>query len=171
MFYSLGIFYLPQNGSQAKISLTACQGYGFATTYKALSYSRPQNYNCNIYIYSGNATSDIPLSGQWALSAALDAGSNTSGQFDRGCFHMGFYEVVSAWALPSNVYIVPYIFDPSNYVSVWVQNTAWWGQPLLEVSTNGVYYRDGFLYSSPTLPNTGWIRLRNRYENFVFRNT
>ena len=167
-FYSLGLFYLPQNGYVAKISLTACQGYGLTGGYKSTVQPSPQNYNCNIYIYSGNASADVPgVPGKWALSLALDEGSNSSGGIDKGCYHYGFYEVASMWAKPGAVYIAPYFADPMNYVSVWVQNTAYWGRPLIEVSTNGLYYRDGFLLVSTALPNTGWIRLRNRYENFV----
>jgi hypothetical protein len=33
------------------------------------------------------------------------------------------------------------------------------------------WYRDGFLYSSDTLPNTGVLWLKNRYENFVAKTT
>jgi hypothetical protein len=167
-FYSLGLFYLPQNGNVAKLSLTCCQGYGLTGNYKSTVQPSPQIYNCNIYIYSGNASADVTgIPGKFALSLALDTGSNTSGRTDKGCFHYGWYEVASMWAKPSNVYICPYFSDPSNYFSVWIRNTAYWGRPLIEVSTNGVYYRDGFILKSTALPNTGWIRLRNRYENFV----
>jgi hypothetical protein len=51
---------------------------------------------------------------------------------DKGCFHLGFYEVVGMWAKPNNVYICSlYLPTLMNYVSVWVQNTAYWGQPLI----------------------------------------
>ena len=107
----------------------------------------------------------------WPNSIALDAGSNTSGRVDRGCSHHAFYEVIGMWATPNNVYLAPRIDDPSNFVSVWVQNTAYWGSPLITCETNGIWYRDGFLFSSTTLPNTGTLRIRNRYENYVARTT
>ena len=97
-FYSLGLFHLPQNGRQAVLTLTACQGYGFAGSHKTVFYQAPQNYQCKIYIYSGNANGNIPAAGIWANSIALDVGSNTSGRVDRGCFHHAFYEVIGVWA-------------------------------------------------------------------------
>ena len=42
-FYSLGIFNLPQHGKQAVLTLTACQGYGFAGSHKTVIYQTPQN--------------------------------------------------------------------------------------------------------------------------------
>jgi hypothetical protein len=76
MYYSLGIFQLPQNGYQAVLTLNACQGYGLTNGYKSSTYTSPQNYQCKIYIYSGNATADTPgIAGKYALSVALDAGS------------------------------------------------------------------------------------------------
>ena len=69
---------------------------------------------------------------------------------------------------PLAVFLVPSISNPSNFLEVWVQSTSWWGQPLVEVSTNGTWYQS--LAMTSALPNTGWVRLNKRYENFVYRN-
>jgi hypothetical protein len=40
---------------------------------------------------------------------------------------------------------------------VWVQSTAWWGNPMIEVATNGEWYQDVGMASA--LPTTGFIIL------------
>ena len=82
MYYKLGFLVLPQNGHQAKITLLACQGYNVSNGIKSQAYT-PQNYECNIYIYSSNTFSSVPV----------DSGSNTSGITDNGCFHQGFVQL------------------------------------------------------------------------------
>jgi hypothetical protein len=175
-YYRLGLLNLPQNGLQARITLMACQGYNLADSYKSPTNNGPQNYCCNIYIYSGNAIAPGGLYGANSNSIVLDTGSNTSGQNDNGCFHMGFYEVMSVQCRSgttnfnpsvSAVYLVPSISSPIDYVEIWVQNTSWWGNPLIEVSTNGTWYQNTAMTTA--LPNTGWVRLARRYENFVYR--
>ena len=137
-YYYLGIFYLLQNGYQAVLTVAANQGYGLTAGYKSTTYPSPQNYQLKIYLYSGNANADVPTTGKYALSIALDAGTDATNK-NKGCFHFGIYEVVGMWAKPNNVYLCPFIDGPSNYVSVWVQNTAHWGQPLITCETNGLW--------------------------------
>jgi hypothetical protein len=36
---------------------------------------------------------------------------------------------------------------------------------------NGLWYRDDYLFAASALPNTGVLRLKNRYENFVAKTT
>jgi hypothetical protein len=61
------------------------------------------------------------------------------------------------WARPNNVYLCPDITDPENTLTVWVQNTAYWGKPMITVDTNGTWYAQPAM--SATLPNTGWVVL------------
>jgi hypothetical protein len=35
---------------------------------------------------------------------------------------------------------MPDIVDPANTLTVWVQNTAYWGKPMITVDTNGTWY-------------------------------
>jgi hypothetical protein len=44
-----------------------------------------------------------------------------------------------------------------NDISVWIENTAWWGTPVIEVLTNGSWYQDTAM--SQFLPTTGWVVL------------
>jgi hypothetical protein len=37
-------------------------------------------------------------------------------------------------------YLCPDIVDPANTLTVWVQNTAYWGKPMITVDTNGTWY-------------------------------
>jgi hypothetical protein len=56
--------------------------------------------------------------GKYALSIAFKCWDRIhQEQPDKGCFHLGFYEVVGMWAKPNNVYIAPYIYDPIEYYS------------------------------------------------------
>ena len=52
-----------------------------------------------------------------------------------------------------------------NTVGIWIQNTAWWGNPLIEVSTNGSWYQDTNMSSN--LPNTGWVTLQMKRISIV----
>jgi hypothetical protein len=58
-YYRLGVLTLPQNGYQARITLIACQGYGLSNSYKSSTYPNPQNYSCEIYVYSGKCYKSI----------------------------------------------------------------------------------------------------------------
>ena len=109
-----------------------------------------KNYCCQIHIYSGNAGS---TSGP---SIALTDDSNISGDDDYGCFH---YVVsnISRYPRPNNVFICPNIYEPLTKLTVWVENTAWWGNPMIEVSTNGTWYQDTAV--SQFMPSTGYVRL------------
>ena len=147
-YYGIGLLELAQNGRQAVIKLSACQGYQLAPSNKSTP-NGPQNYCCEIYIYSGNA---VDTSGP---SIAL--AGNTSGQSDSGCFHYGFVSNKTRWARPVSVHLAPDISDPLNKVSVWVQSTAYWGIPMITVNTNGMWFPRGD--KSATLPNTGYITL------------
>jgi hypothetical protein len=125
--------------------------------------SAPQNYSCNIYIYSGNATNQYTSPGN--NSIALEAGSNTSGLIDSGCFHYGFCTIDNKFAKPSNVFLCPTLSNPLNEVQVWVENTAYWGNPLIEVLTNGTWTNSHAV--STMLPYTGWLKL-SRQANFTY---
>ena len=140
-----------QNGKRAKITLLAGQGYELSNVKNGMPYA-PKNYCCEIHIYSGNAASTST-----GPSIALVSGSNISGTTSHGCFHYGFVSNISKWARPNNVYLCPNISDPLNEVSVWIENTAWWGTPVIEVLTNGSWYQETAM--SQFLPNTGWVVL------------
>ena len=49
-FYGIGLLELAQNGRQAVIKLSACQGYQLASSNKSTPYN-PQNYCCEIHIF------------------------------------------------------------------------------------------------------------------------
>ena len=72
-------------------------------------------------------------------------------------FHHGFVSNISRFARPYNVCLCPYITDPLNKLTVWVENTSWWGNPMIEVATNGEWYQDTGMAS--ILPTTGFIIL------------
>jgi hypothetical protein len=90
-------------------------------------------------------------------SIALAAGSNTSGLLDNGCFHYGFCSNNTKWARPLNVYLCPWLSNPTNNVDIWVRSTAYWGQPIVEVVTNGTWEQS--TAQSTQLPSTGWVVL------------
>ena len=145
-FYGIGLLELPQNGRQGVIKLSACQGYQIAPSNKSTPYG-PQNYCCEIYVYSSNAeTTSFP---SIALAGASVANS--------GCFHWGFVSNNTRWARPVNVYLAPDITDPLNKVTVWVESTPYWGTPMITVQTNGMWFTRSD--KSATLPNTGYITL------------
>jgi hypothetical protein len=50
-YYRLGTLNLQQGGYQARITLLACQGYGFSNSFKTTTPTTPQNYSCDIYIF------------------------------------------------------------------------------------------------------------------------
>jgi hypothetical protein len=90
-------------------------------------------------------------------SIALAPGSNISAATSHGCFHYGFVSNISKWARPYNVYLCPNISDPLNEVSVWIENSSWWGTPVIEVLTSGTWYQETAM--SQFLPTTGWVVL------------
>jgi hypothetical protein len=143
--FKLGRLVMPQNGRQCRITLLAGQGYDLSNVKNGMPFA-PKNYCCTIHIYSGNAAS---LSS--GPSIALVAGSNISAATSHGCFHYGFVSNISKWARPNNVYLCPNISDPLNEVSVWIENSAWWGTPVIEVLTNGTWYPETAM--SQFLPN------------------
>jgi hypothetical protein len=153
-FFRLGFLVLSPNGRRAKITLHANQGYEMASSPNAATAYQPQNYCCEIYLYSGAGLNSISL-----------GSTNTSGLTARGCFHYGFATVTTLWAKPDNVYLCPDIDDPVNRVSIWVKNTAYWGTPMVEVSTTGDWFQNQA--SSETLPNTGWVTLPLRTITMV----
>jgi len=150
-FFRLGKLQLAQGGLQAVIRLSACQGYDIVGSFKSVNPRNPQNYCCEIFIYSGNASST------YVVSIVLATNSNTSGQTDKGCFHWGFVSNNTKWARPNTVYLCPDINDPQNIVSVWVENTGFWGKPMITVDTNGTWTSQPIM--SASLPSTGWIIL------------
>jgi hypothetical protein len=146
-YFKLGELTLPQNGRQARITLMANQGYDVSTGINAQAFT-PKNYCCEIYIHSSNNFSSI-----------------STGVGTEGCYHYGFVINKSIFAKPENVYIFPDTTDPKNIISVWVQNTAFWGAPLIEVSTNGTWYHNTAM--SATLPTTGFIQLPFRRTTII----
>jgi hypothetical protein len=120
----------------------------------AATVGQPENYCCDIHLYSGGGIHSISL-----------GDTNTSGRTATGCFHWGFATVTSIWAKPNNVYLVPDIDDPVNRVSIWVQNTAYWGTPIVEANTNNDWFQNQAV--SETLPNTGWVTLPLRRITMV----
>ena len=103
------------------------------------------------YIYSGSAGS---ITGP---SIALSDNSNISGDVDYGCFHYGFVSNISRYPRPNSVFMCPNIYEPLTKLTVWVENTSWWGNPLIEVTTNGTWYQDTAM--SSIFPTTGFIIL------------
>ena len=61
---------------------------------------------------------------------------------------------ISRYPRPNNVYSCPFIF---NKLTAWVENTAWWGNPMIDVATNGTWYQDTAV--SQFMPSTGYVRL------------
>jgi hypothetical protein len=116
--------------------------------------SQPENYCCDIHIYSGGGINSISV-----------GATNTSGKTVQGCFHFGFATVTSLWAKPNNVYLVPDIDDPVNRVSIWVENAAYWGTPMVEASTTNDWFQNQAV--SETLPNTGWVTLPLRRISMI----
>ena len=133
------------------MTLYAGQGYGITSGVNGVITRQPENYCCEIYIYSGGGVNDISL-----------GSTNTSGTTARGCFHYGFATVTSFWAKPNAVYLCPDIDDPVNKVSIWVKNTSYWGTPMVEVNTNNDWFQNQAV--SETLPNTGWITLLKKKQ-------
>ena len=150
----MGFLVLPPHGRRARITLHAGQGYAITSGANAATVGQPENYCCDIYIYSGGGIHSISL-----------GSTNTSGRTTQGCFHYGFATVISLWAKPNAVYLVPDIEDPVNRVSVWVQNTSYWGTPMVEVNTTNDWFQNQAV--SETLPNTGWITLPLRTITMV----
>jgi hypothetical protein len=153
-YFRLGFFLLPVNGRRGRVTLHAGQGYAMTSGPNAATVGLPENYCCDIYIYSGGGVNSISL-----------GSTNTSGRTAQGCFHYGFATVTTLWAKPEAVYLVPDIDDPVNKVSVWVNNTAYWGTPMVEASTNGDWFQNQAV--SATLPNTGWITLPQKTISMI----
>jgi len=149
--FKLGRLVTAQNGGQTRITLLAGQGYDLSNAKNGMPFA-PKNYCCEIYIYSGNATSTTT-----GPSIALVSGSNISGATSHGCFHYGFVSNVSKWARPYNVYLCPIISNPMYEVSVWIENSSWWGTPAIEVLTSDTWYQETAM--SQFLPTTGWVVL------------
>ena len=127
-----------------------CQGYQLSPGNKTAPYGA-QNYCCEIFIYSGNAGNTS------GASIALYPGSNVSGETDSGCFHYGCASNNTTSNRLNNVYLAQYISDPLKKLTVWVQNTSWWGNPLIEVTTAGSWYQDTSM--SSVLATTGFVVL------------
>jgi hypothetical protein len=84
-----------------------------------------------------------------------------------GVFIYGFCSNRYKWARPLNVYLCPWLSNPTNNVDIWVRSTAYWGQPIVEVVTNGTWEQSTAQSTQLPSDRLGCITIPNKYSSLI----